>query len=298
MKSENIQLRAVVVNANAKDPAYAIIKEAIKRRKENADKIQSYATDVYMKSTVRLCEIPKKRPVFIPKSDMPDSNDLGLVYLSESVAKFYSQKPDYYKEQMLASKIAGEKQGFSWNRVNDVFFSLYEPSVNLDYYSDRPLVSPIAPLAMLNYKYKFIGSFYSDGIEINKIQVIPMRKGDPIFKGHIYITGNDYQVFGSELMLTKDAQIQFVDTVNLLQETMLVNNVWVPLKMQVSSYIKIFGFRAIDMSVASMSNFSLNKRFEPKFFGNETFKIEKLANKKDSLYWGSNRSTQRQTAFT
>lgn len=290
MKSENIQLRAVVVNANAKDPAYAIIKEAIKRRKENADKIQSYATDVYMKSTVRLCEIPKKRPVFIPKSDMPDSNDLGLVYLSESVAKFYSQKPDYYKEQMLASKIAGEKQGFSWNRVNDVFFSLYEPSVNLDYYSDRPLVSPIAPLAMLNYKYKFIGSFYSDGIEINKIQVIPMRKGDPLFKGHIYITGNDYQVFGSELMLTKDAQIQFVDTVNLLQETMLVNNVWVPLKMQVSSYIKIFGFRAIDMSVASMSNFSLNKRFEPKFFGNETFKIEKLANKKDSLYWGSNRS--------
>jgi hypothetical protein len=35
-----------VVNANAKDPAYAIIKEAIKQRKENADKIQSYAADV------------------------------------------------------------------------------------------------------------------------------------------------------------------------------------------------------------------------------------------------------------
>ncbi len=290
MKSENIQLKAVVVNANAKDPAYAIIKEAIKRRKENADKIQSYATDVYMKSNVRLCEIPKKRPAFIPKSQMPDSNDLGLVYLSESVAKYYNQKPDYFKEEMLASKIAGEKQGFSWNRVNDVFFNLYEPSVNLDYYSDRPFVSPIAPLALLNYKYKFQGSFYSDGIEINKIEVIPARKGDPLFQGYIYIASNDYQIFGSELMLTKDAQIQFVDTVNLLQETILVNNVWVPLKMQVSSFIKIFGFRAIDMSVAAMSNFNLNKRFEPKFFGNETFKIEKKANKKDSLYWGGNRS--------
>jgi oligopeptidase B len=129
MKSENIQLKAVVVNGNAKDPAYAIIKEAIKRRKENEQKIQSYATDVYMKSNVRLCEIPKKRPAFIPKSQMPDSNDLGLVYLSESVAKYYNQKPDYFKEEMLASKVAGEKQGFSWNRVNDVFLIYMSPAL-------------------------------------------------------------------------------------------------------------------------------------------------------------------------
>ncbi len=290
LKSENIQLKTVLVNAKAKDPAYAIIKEAIKRRKQNSDRVKSYAADVYMKSNVRLMEIPKKRPVFIPKSVMPDSNDLGLVYLSESVAKYYTQKPDDYKEEMLASKVAGEKQGFSWNRVRDVFFSLYEPGINLDYYSDRPFVSPIAPLAMYSYQYKFKGSFFVDHKEINKIEIIPMRKGDPLFQGFIYITNDDYQVYGSELRLTKDAQIQFVDTVNLLQETININDVWMPLKMQVSSYIKIFGFRATDMSVAAMSNYQLNKSFDKKFFNNETFKIEKSANKKDSLYWGSSRS--------
>jgi hypothetical protein len=53
--------------------------------------------------------------------------------------------------------------------------------------------------------------------------VIPARKGDPLFQGFIYIASNDYQIYGSELMLTKDAQIQMVDTVNLLQETVLIN---------------------------------------------------------------------------
>jgi len=129
-----------------------------------------------------------------------------------------------------------------------------------------------------------------DRKEINKIEVIPMRKGDPLFRGFIYITSGDYQIFGSDLMLTKDAQIQFVDTVNLLQETILINGVCTPVKMQISSYIKIFGFRAIDMSVAAMSNYQLNRPFDKKFFNNETFKIEKQANKKDSIYWVSSRN--------
>lgn len=289
MKSENVQLKTVDVNANAKDPALAIIKEAIKHRKENDERVKSFSSDVYMRSNVRLLEIPKKIPKFLLQGEKIDSNDIGLIYLSESVAKYYAEKPDNTKEEMVASKVAGQKQGFSWNRVADAFFNLYQPSIHLDYYSDRPFISPIAPLATLSYKYKFKGSFYVDKKEVNKIEVIPLRKGDPLFQGHIYITQDDYQIYASDLRITKDAGIQFVDTVNLQQEMINLNGNWVPLQMKIGSHIKVFGFGAADINMASMTNYQLNRTFPSKFFNNEVFKIEKSANKKDSTYWTNNR---------
>lgn len=292
MKSENIQIKEVVIKANAKDPAYAIIKEAIKRRKDNLENIKSYSADIYMKSNVKLLETPKKIPFFINKKDFPDSNNIGIIYLSESVAKYYYQRPDKKKEEMLASKVAGTKTGFSWNRVEDVFINFYEASVNVGFYSERPFVSPIANGALLSYKYKYLGTFYDgDGTKpIHKIKVIPRRKGDPLFNGEIYISEENYQIYSSDFYITKDAQIEFADTVHIKQEMVKVNDsIYMPVLMQIYSHFKIFGFAAKDMSTASISNYTLNKPFPKKFFGNEVFKIEESANKKDTSFWSGTR---------
>jgi len=286
MKSENIQIQEVVIKANAKDPAYGIIKEAIKHRKDNLENIQSYSADIYMKSNVKMLEVPKKLPFFINKKDFPDSNNLGIIYLSESVAKFYYQRPDKKKEQMIASRVAGTKTGFSWNRVEDVFINFYEASIKLGFYSERPFVSPIANGALLSYKYKYLGTFYDNNKPIHKIKVIPRRKGDPLFNGEIYISEENYQVYSSDLYITKDAQIEFADTVHIKQEMVRVNDsIFMPMQMQLYSHFKIFGFAAKDLSTASISNYVLNKPFPKKFFGNEVFRIEEEANKKDTSFW-------------
>ncbi|MCZ8284832.1 MAG: DUF5686 family protein, partial [Bacteroidia bacterium] len=262
-----------------------------KRRKENKDKVQSFSADVYMKNSVKLLQIPKKIPFFISKKDMPDSTNLGLIYMSESVAKYYTQKPDRKKEEMIASKVAGEKTGFSWNRVEDVFVNFYEPSVNMDGYSERPFISPLATGSLLSYKYKYLGTFYVDAKPVHKIRIIPRRKGDPLFQGEIYINeGDNYQIFSSDLFITKDAQIEFVDTVHIKQEMVKVNDsIWVPLQMQIYSYVKVFGFRATDLSTATISNYQVNRSFPKKFFGNELFRIDEQANNKDTSYWSTTR---------
>lgn len=291
LKSENMQLQEVLVKANAKDPAFAIMREAIKRRKDNSDKVQSFSADIYMRSNVKLLKLPKKLPFFINKKDLPDSNNLGLMYLSESVAKYYTQKPDYKKEEMLASKVAGQKAGFSWNRVEDVFVNFYEPSIKMEGYSERPFISPLATGSLLSYKYKYLGTFYVDNKPIHKIEVIPRRKGDPLFHGQMYINeGDNYQLYSSDLFITKDAQIDFVDTVHIKQEMIKVqDSIWVPLLMQISSRIKVFGIDATDMSTASITNYQVNRTFPKKFFSNEVFKIDDQANKKDTSFWATTR---------
>jgi hypothetical protein len=281
-----VQLQEVVIKGNSKDPAYAIMREAIKRRKENLEKVQSFSADIYMKSNVRLLQIPKKLPFFINKKDVPDTNDLGMIYLSESVARYYFQRPDKKKEEMLASKVAGAKTGFSWNRVEDVFINFYEPSVEMGFYSERPFISPLATGSLLSYKYKYLGTFYVDNKPVHKIRIIPRRKGDPLFHGELYITEENYQIYSSDLYVTKEAQIDFADTVHIKQEMVKVNDsIWVPVQLQVYSHIKVFGFGANDLSTASISNYKLNQGFPKKFFGNEVFKIEDEANKKDTSFW-------------
>ncbi len=295
LKSEVFLLKTALVTADGKDPAISIIKKAIRMRKQNYDKVNSFSADVYMKSTAKLDEIPKKIPSFLKlvsngDEGKIDSSLLGLVYLSESVAKYNFEKPDKVKETMIASRVAGQKQGFSFNRVEDVFINFYEPTVQLTYYSERPFVSPIAPLAMLNYKYKYEGTFVAEGKDIFKLKVTPLRKGDPLFNGHIYISSADYQIYGVDLFITKDAQIEFVDTLFLQQEMTTENEILVPLQLKLYSHIKIFGFKATDMSVASMSNYNVNAAFGNKFFNYEVFSIDKSANKKDTQYWNTTRT--------
>ena len=287
MKSENYLLKEVVIKSSSKDPAYAIMREAIKQRATNNDKTQSFSADVYMKSTVKLLEAPKKLPFFINKKDLPDSTNFGIVYMSESVAKFSMQKPEKKKEEMIASRVAGQKAGYSWNRVEDVFVNFYEPSIKIENYSERPFVSPLATGSLLSYKYKYLGTFYIDNKPVHKIEIIPRRKGDPLFHGQMYINeGDNYQIYSSDLYITKDAQIDFADTVHLKQEMVLVNDsIWVPTQMQIYSHIKIFGFGANDLSTASITNYNLNRSFPKKYFNNEVFKIEEQANKKDTSYW-------------
>jgi oligopeptidase B len=292
LRSDNVLLKAAVITADGKDPAIGIMRKAVQMRKKNYDKVKSFSADVYMKSQVRLNEFPEKLPAFIRlvSNEKLDSNLLGILYLSESVAKYHFEKPDKVKETMIASRVAGEKQGFSFNRVEDVFINFYEPTVKLSYYSDRPFVSPVSPLANINYKFKFQGTFTSDGKDIYKIQVTPLRKGDPLFNGYIYISNDDYQIYGIDFFITKDAQIEFVDTLYLQQEMITENNILVPLQLKLHSQVKIFGIKATDLSVANMSNYQVNNEYAKNFFNYEVFSIDKAANKKDTQYWSSTRT--------
>lgn len=290
MESEVLQIKTFVKTANAKDPAYAVMQKAIEFRKRNLENVKTYNADIYLKSNVRLNEIPKKKPAFIPKDQMPDSTDLGLIYLSESVARYHFSFPDKVKEEMTASKVSGVSSGFSWNRVDDVLYNFYNNLVDMNYYSDRGFVSPVSENAMFYYQYEMEGTFIDNGRTINKIKLIPRRKNDPCFRGSIYIIEDTWNIHSLDLILTKDAQIQFVDTLHFQQNYVSINDsIWMPFTMKMNSRIKVFGFDATDHSIGVFSNYSVNKPFPKKFFSREVFRIESDADLKKEPYWDQTR---------
>ncbi len=288
LREQNVELPQFVVSAKGKDPAYAIIKQAQDKRKEYLNKVEAYSAEVYMKGATRLDEIPEKRPILIPAEAMPDSTDLGLIFLSEAVAKYHYQQPNKYKEEMIASKVSGFSQAFSWNRAEDVLINFYENTVEIGGISSRGFISPIGNMAMLHYRYELLGSFKDDGYTVYKIAVEPRRNIDPAFTGNIYITDSLFNIHSLDLTLLKSAGIEFVDTVQISQTFVPVvpeKAVWMPLSINMNFHFSVFGFSASHDAVAEFSKYDIDKTFDHRFFSNETFRVEEGANETDSLFW-------------
>ena len=290
LENEDVYISQVIVTSDGKDPAYGIIKKAQKKRKYYRDLVKAYSADVYMKGSDRLNEVPKKFPKFLKGLEPPDSSDIGLLYLSESVARYHFKQPDDYKEEMFASKQAGRKQGYSWNRASDVLMSFYNNQIDMKWFSERDFISPIASSANFYYKYKLIETYKEDGDIIHKIKVIPRRKSDPIFKGYIYIVDKEWSIQGINLTIGKESQIEMIDSINIKQAFVPVtDSIRMPLSMELTQHIKIFKFGVTVKNLAFFSNYKINRKFPPDFFHNEVFRVEKGANKKDSVFWEDTR---------
>src|SRR6188768_3387925 len=98
-----------------------------------------------------------------------DSTRSGIIYLSETVSKIVYQKPDKLKETIIASKVSGNDNGFSYNTAEATTFDFYDNTVDLGI----KMISPIANNAFNYYKFKMDGTFFDENNQmINKIKVI------------------------------------------------------------------------------------------------------------------------------
>ncbi len=291
LEKEIYQLKEVSVNGSGEDPAYAIIRKAIGKRKQYLNELEAYSCDVYIKGVQKLLSAPKKilgRDV--QKILQLDSNRKGIIYLSESESHFNFEAPDRVKEVMVSSKIAGRNNAFSFNRASDLQLSFYKDLIELTGLSNRGFVSPIANNALFYYKYKLLGRDVINGQTVDKIQVIPRREFDPVFRGNIYIVDGQWRIYSVDLHLTKNSQINFVDTLNLSQQYIPVSpKIWQPAFVQFSFKGKVLGFKFDGYFIGIYSNYNIDPKFPKDFFNGEIMKITKEVNKKDSVYWNNNR---------
>ncbi len=291
LTADGVALKEVEVKAG-EDPAYAVIRQAIKKRKVYQNQVKAYTCQAYIKGLQRIKNVPKKmQKMMSVGGEKFDSTMLGVVYLSESESKYHYRKPDDEKEIMYSSKVSGNNQAFSFNQLSDMNFNFYDNLIEIDGLSDRPFTSPINENAFLYYKYRMLGTVYEDGKLINKIQVIPRSKTGPCFRGTIYIQENTWRITSADLLLTKDAKIDFVDTLYIkqIQAPVSGDSIWMPVSINFSFDFKFLGIKGNGYFNAVMKDFNVAPVFPKKFFKNETLKVEEEANKKDTAYWKENR---------
>lgn len=285
---ENISLKEVVINPKD-NPANEIIRNAIKNKKENSEKTARFKADFYSRGIIRLKDAPKTimGQKFDYFDEILDSTRSGIIYLSETVSKITFQKPDKMKEVIVASKVSGKDNGFSFNNAASVNFDFYENYLPFEI----NVVSPIADNAFNYYKYKFEGSFFNENNQqINKIKVIPRRESEPVMEGYIYIVDDSYSIYATDLSI-KGNQMQSpaIDKLTLKQSYSYntTNKIWVQNTQTLDFVAGMLSIKVNGRFTYVYSNFEFEKKFEKKTFSNEILSFEKDANKKEDSFWNT-----------
>lgn len=283
---EEIKLNEVIIDKNV-NPADEIIRNAIKNRKENSEKTARYKADFYSRGIFRVKNLPKsilgqKLDFF---DDVIDSTRSGILYLSETVSKITFQKPDKLKEIIVASKVSGNDNGFSFNSAAQANFDFYENYLDFDV----KVVSPIAENAFNYYKFKFEGSFADENNKIiNKIKVTPKRDTEPAMNGYIYIVDENYAIYAVDLSI-KGSQMQnpALNTLTLKQNFSFnnLNQIWAKNTQTIDFEAGIFGINMSGKFTYVFSNFEFEPKFEKKTFTPEVLRFEENANKKEDSFW-------------
>jgi len=285
---QEVTLDSVYVSTG-KDIAYKIIRNTIKKRTYYLGQMDKFQCEVYTKGQLKVRSYPKR---FLGKKvdfEDGDTSKQKMLYLSETISNYSVDKPNKEKIEVVSSRVSGQSDAYGLSAPH--FYSFYENNVSIgNNLNPRGFISPISDNALNYYKYKYEGEFFEDGKQISKIRVTPKRKYEPLFTGFINIIEDEWRIFSVELYLTKESQMEFIDSLKIEQLYRPVTpEVWAISSQVIFPSANIFGFDAYGSFLNIYSNFNLEPSFDKKFFTPTILKYTDSSNKKDAYYWDSTR---------
>jgi hypothetical protein len=287
---EKMSLSEVVINKKD-NLANGIIRKAIANKKENSAGTGRFKADFYSRGMFKIKDLPKKI-MGIEVGDLDgalDSTRSGIIYLSETVSKITFEKPNNLKERIIASKVSGRDNGYSYNTAISSGYDFYDNTINFGI----KMISPIANNAFNYYKFKLEGTFQDENNQmINKIKVIARRDAEPVFEGYIYIVDDSWAIYAIDLDVKGYRMKQeFVDVMNMKQNFSYNKNtkIWAKTSQSRDFTAGAFGIKFNGKFTYIYSNYEFQEAFAKKTFTNEIVSFDENSNKKNVEYWNANR---------
>jgi Family of unknown function (DUF5686)/CarboxypepD_reg-like domain len=145
-------------------------------------------------------------------------------YLTETISDYYYQKkPLKRREEIKAANTNGIK-----NESIIKFLGGMDQNVNV--YNnfiavfDKQFVSPASDNGDLYYNYRVIDTQIVNTNRFYHLVFVPRRKGTNTFEGDCWVHAGSFAIQKMNLRLGKDANINFVETLSLIQEYKLLND--------------------------------------------------------------------------
>ncbi|OFX17649.1 MAG: hypothetical protein A2033_09190 [Bacteroidetes bacterium GWA2_31_9] len=306
LETSSLELEQVVIKASRKDPAYDIIQNAIKAKKENYKQITTSKCDVYIKAKEIISEKEKKKreklaeqeklekqqkdneselkePLAkVANKDLKMASNMNLV---EIKLERQFQYPNNIKELRQAYECYGDKEGLFFLSTTEADFNFYHNLIYVEGLNNTPMISPLNATSILSYKFKLEQSYYEDGNQIFHIKVSPRKQGNATMEGYIDIIDSSFAIRKVDLSMEKGG-LMFYDYFRIRQENILLNDsIWVNSRHEFDYKTKAGKRDFTGNTVAKYDNYNLDIEFPKRYFKNELSVTEKDAYKKDSTYW-------------
>ncbi|MBU1820160.1 MAG: DUF5686 and carboxypeptidase regulatory-like domain-containing protein, partial [Bacteroidetes bacterium] len=246
-------LGEVRIGSKDEDPAYTIMRRAIAKSRYHFLQVESYTAKAYSKSSFVVTDLPMEFLYMKELKEIEKETNFkkGVPILNETVSIVNFTQPNTYKQRIIAARNSQDK---NFNNVNQYFLtSFYQPEV-------VGAVSPLSPKAFGYYKFEYLGSFRENGIEVNKIKVIPRSYGEGVYRGTIQIIEGEWSIYSLNLETVNTGF-----TINIRQVYSPVQNVWMPVNQQFHVEGGIYGVKGKGDLVISQtfSTLKINPAFQP-----------------------------------
>ena len=265
------------------DPAYDIIRKAIKYKKLFQSNLNEYDYNAYSKFVIR-----SNVGTSSEKDTVKDNSKMDIFGILESETKGYVKKPDIEKQIVLSKKeTANIQKGFAIPLI----MNFYDEKIDLN---SLKIPGPLSDDAFDSYEYKLANVTSMDSLRIFKINVINTSNLMPQFFGNIYIIDSIYALLKVDLN-TNDAGLpRGIDNLEFLQKftsysDKAKNNFWMPTDVEIfadGSFMGLIKFKGEVFTI--VSNYNLNVKAPKGTFDDIVIKILPDASKKDSAYWAAN----------
>ena len=133
LEIQEVTLTPVVVTSG-EDPAYDIIRNAIKKRAYYLGQMDKFQCEVYTKGQLKVRSYPKS--FFGRKINLEDgdTSKQKMLYLSETIAKYSVNRPQKEKIEVISTRVSGQSDAYGLSAPN--IYSFYENAC-FQYYANE-----------------------------------------------------------------------------------------------------------------------------------------------------------------
>ncbi|MDR2058218.1 MAG: DUF5686 and carboxypeptidase regulatory-like domain-containing protein [Dysgonamonadaceae bacterium] len=297
LKEKNFQLKEVEIRWK-EDPAYEIIRQAIKMAPYYQSVVKESTYESYNKGSGKMTHIPQLINSLSKGMLEPFKDKL---FLQESVSEMKFTAPDKYEQKIIAYSSTFPDRSDPQAALAMGMVSLYRPTFSAG------TVSPLNPKAFDYYRFRYEGYEEENGQIVNKIRIIPKLKDPKLMEGFIYIADGEWNIRHAEITLfpvgmTSHVTLNYypvVDNIYLISTYEMKLNVHVMgMNMEANflSSIQYTDIQLNDSLVAAREKTNVPKKkkerksLEIKHDDFLKKTVDSLAVKRDSLYWSNVRS--------
>jgi len=287
LSQSTINMETVVVIAG-ENPAYDIIRKAIKHRKNNnPENLSAFRYSSYNKVIVY---DEKNAPKIKEIHTAHDSSKVDMYYMMmESVTERSYIKPNKDKEQILATRVSGfQNPGFAPLATAFQPFSFYSDLIGI---LDKNYINPISPGSIGPYEFRLEDTLYTNNTDSSfVISFFPKKDNSfQLLKGVLYINTNNWAV---EYVMAEPAVKTLLD-LRFEQKYALINEkYWFPVQLNFELSMNPYNSGAFTLQGKSylkdieIEGLKLNR----KDFGSISVEMLPDAVSKSSEFWDSQRS--------
>jgi hypothetical protein len=242
------------------------------------------------------------------------------INLIESVSDTWFDRPNRYKEDVVAFHDYAPRKRYEggefnaaveygeheivpmqWDDENPYMlisdarsmdFNFYKNYIDVPALCSRPLLSPAAATAFLNYRFEFLQSFVDNGKTYHKISVIPLFKEDALFSGFLFIEDSTWAIKSVNLAINPGVLLYCKEFFVIQDYSEIKPDIWLATRREFIYTIKDGRYNIIGNTRVEHSDYQVNIEIPKKTFTDEIKHYNDSAFDRDSAYWIEHRSMQ------